>query len=104
MPWIASLCWAGSMSGTPEWLIVKCRLAAPRRVGEWRRRRGSGERVSRHGRRERAAAAQERAAVKQAVSGHDFELVHGDLRLFRCVFARLLGLLQLLHRLADLLL
>ena len=24
MPWITSLCWAGSMSGTPLWLIEKC--------------------------------------------------------------------------------
>ena len=25
MPWMTSLCWAGSMSGTPPWQIVKCR-------------------------------------------------------------------------------
>ena len=24
MPWMTSLCWAGSMSGMPQWLMEKC--------------------------------------------------------------------------------
>src|SRR2546430_7975143 len=55
---------------------IRARRAAPRVVGQGRGGRRSGQRVARHGCRERGSAAEEGATVKQPVSRNHYKVFH----------------------------